>query len=115
MTSFVGQRQETADVKDALAASRLVTLTGTGVGKSRLARHVAAEVRRSFAEGVCLVDLTTVREPSLVVTEVTVALGLWERARRAPEPCRPCRCRALATGTFRAATKPWCCSKNGWL
>lgn len=86
MTSFVGRRQETADVKHALAEARLVTLTGPGgVGKSRLARHVAAEVRRSFPDGVCLVELTNVHEPSLVASEVTVALGLWERAQRDPE------------------------------
>ncbi|MFD2420930.1 LuxR C-terminal-related transcriptional regulator [Amycolatopsis pigmentata] len=86
MTSFVGRRQETADLKHALAESRLVTLVGPGgVGKTRLARHVAAEVRRSFPDGVCLVDLTNVREPSQVAPEVALALDLWERARRDPE------------------------------
>lgn len=85
MTSFVGRRQETAEVKHALAESRLVTLVGPGgVGKTRLARHVAAEVRRSFPDGVCLVELTNVREPSQVASEVGLALGLWERAQRDP-------------------------------
>jgi predicted ATPase/DNA-binding CsgD family transcriptional regulator len=86
MTSFVGRRQETADVKHVLTQAKLVTLTGPGgVGKSRLARHVAAEVRRSFPDGICLVELTNVREPSMVVPEVTLAFGLWERAQRDPE------------------------------
>ena len=52
----VGRTDETAEVKRLLAASRLVTLTGiVGVGKSALARHVAAQLRRMFT--VSVIDL----------------------------------------------------------
>ena len=51
VTSFVGRRRETAYVKRLLTTSRLVTLTGVGgVGKSRLALHVARDLRRAFPE-----------------------------------------------------------------
>src|SRR5213079_1610682 len=54
----VGRTSETAEVKRLLAAGRLVTVTGmAGVGKSTLARHVAAQLDRVFGEGVSVVDL----------------------------------------------------------
>jgi predicted ATPase len=59
-TSFVGRRDELSGVRSLLSASRLVTLTGAGgVGKTRLARQAAAEVRRAFPDGVWFVDLAT--------------------------------------------------------
>jgi predicted ATPase/DNA-binding NarL/FixJ family response regulator len=65
LTSFVGRRQETTEVKRLLGQSRMVTLTGVGgVGKTRLAQRVAAEVRRSFADGVWFIDLSVVRDPA---------------------------------------------------
>ena len=43
LTSFVGRRDELAEVRRLLAGSRLVTLTGVGgVGKTRLALRAAA-------------------------------------------------------------------------
>jgi len=65
LTSFVGRRRETAEVKRLLGQGRLVTLTGVGgVGKTRLAQRVAAQVRRSFADGVWFLDLSVVRDPA---------------------------------------------------
>jgi non-specific serine/threonine protein kinase len=47
-SSFVGRRAELAEIRRLLSAGRLVTLTGVGgVGKSRLALRVAADVHRS--------------------------------------------------------------------
>jgi predicted ATPase/DNA-binding CsgD family transcriptional regulator len=86
LTSFVGRRHETSEVKDALATSRLVTLTGVGgVGKTRLALHVAADLRRAFPDGVWVVELANVREPSDVASAVTVTLDLWDQSVREPE------------------------------
>lgn len=44
LTSFVGRERELDDVRDALAATRLLTLTGAGgCGKTRLALQAAAD------------------------------------------------------------------------
>jgi predicted ATPase/DNA-binding CsgD family transcriptional regulator len=87
VASFVGRRQVTADVKRALSASRLVTLVGVGgVGKSRLAVHVAGQLRRSFPDGACLIELAKVRDPAMVAPSLVAALGLLDPSARDPEP-----------------------------
>jgi predicted ATPase len=86
LTSFVGRSGELSAVKNLLAASRLVTLTGIGgVGKSRLALRVAFEARRDFADGVWLVELGELRDGSLLVDVVAAALGLRDHS---PTPLR---------------------------
>ncbi len=77
LTSFVGREQEIVDVKRLLFNSHLVTLTGAGgSGKTRLAIQIANTVSETFADGVWLVDLATLREPELVPQHVILALGL---------------------------------------
>ncbi|RZK84549.1 MAG: protein kinase, partial [Rhodococcus sp. (in: high G+C Gram-positive bacteria)] len=77
VTSFVGRRNEVATVKARLSDSRIVTLTGFGgVGKTRLACRVAAEVRRTYTDGVWFVDLATISTPELVVSAITEALDI---------------------------------------
>jgi predicted ATPase len=74
VTSFVGRATDVTAVSDALAQSRLVTLTGVGgVGKTRLALQVAAEVVPQYAAGAWLVELAAVRDPE-AVPEVLVAM-----------------------------------------
>jgi predicted ATPase/DNA-binding CsgD family transcriptional regulator len=87
VTTFVGRRRATAEVKRLLADSRLVTLTGFGgVGKSRLALHVARQLRRSFAGGVWLVELAGIRDPLLVGQAIAATLGVRDTdAAREPE------------------------------
>jgi predicted ATPase len=86
LTSFVGRRQAAAEVKRALSASRLVTLTGVGgLGKSRLAVHVAYELRRAFPEGIWLVELAAVHDAVLVPRAAAATLGLLETSAREPE------------------------------
>ena len=58
LTSFVGRGAEMHDVRQILADNRLVTLTGAGgVGKTRLAVQIAAQVAGEFGDGVWYVDL----------------------------------------------------------
>src|SRR5215472_15517555 len=84
LTSFVGRRDEVAEVKRLLSGCRLVTLTGVGgVGKTRLALRVAAGSRRAFRDGVWLVQLDQLREEMLVAEAVADGLGL--QAGAAPE------------------------------
>jgi predicted ATPase/DNA-binding CsgD family transcriptional regulator len=85
LTSFVGRRDEVAEVKRLLARSRLVTLTGVGgVGKTRLALRAAARVERAFPDGVWLVQLDQLREGALVAQAVVGALGLQDRTGVSP-------------------------------
>ncbi len=77
MTSFVGRRRELAETRRMLAGSRLLTLTGPGgVGKTRLALRMAAEVRRSFPDGVWFVELAALRDPELLPHTLANALEL---------------------------------------
>ncbi|WP_430332119.1 ATP-binding protein [Rhodococcus sp. ACT016] len=77
LTSFVGRRDDVAEVKGLLSVSRLVTLTGVGgVGKTRLALRVAGDSQRAFSAGVWLVDLAELQDPDLVPDTVAAALGI---------------------------------------
>jgi predicted ATPase/DNA-binding CsgD family transcriptional regulator len=63
-------------VKQLVLQARLVTLTGVGgVGKSRLAIHVARDLERTFPDGVYFVELINVGERELPGA-VMAALGL---------------------------------------
>ncbi|MEI8409557.1 MULTISPECIES: ATP-binding protein [unclassified Kribbella] len=77
LTSFVGRRRELAHTRRLLSSSRLLTLTGAGgVGKTRLALRMAAEVRRTFSDGVWFVELAALRDPALLGHTLAGALEL---------------------------------------
>jgi predicted ATPase len=83
VTSFVGRRRDRSEVKRLLSQSRQVTLTGFGgVGKTRLAARVAAEVRRAFPDGVRYVSLAELGEPALLEDVVATQLGLRDHSRQ---------------------------------
>jgi predicted ATPase/DNA-binding CsgD family transcriptional regulator len=86
LTSFVGRNAERAMLADALCAHRLVTAVGPGgVGKTRLAQVVAADVAEDYADGVWYVDLVAVAGPAMVGPAVAAALGLGEQQGRSAE------------------------------
>ena len=79
LSSFVGRRQEIAEVKALVGEIRLLTLTGPGgSGKTRLALTVASEVARDFGDGVWLVELAPLSDPELVPQAVASVLGVRE-------------------------------------
>jgi predicted ATPase/DNA-binding CsgD family transcriptional regulator len=81
VTSFVGRRRELSQVREALERYRLVTLRGVGgVGKTRLALHLAADLQRSFADGVWLAELSALRNAELLARTVAASLGLPDQA-----------------------------------
>jgi class 3 adenylate cyclase len=83
LTSFVGRQGEMNSLREALAANRLVTLTGAGgVGKTRLAVQVAAELAHQFGDGVWYVDLAPITHPAVVPVTVARALGLPDQPGR---------------------------------
>jgi predicted ATPase/DNA-binding CsgD family transcriptional regulator len=85
LTSFVGRRQELADLRRLLSTARLVTLTGIGgVGKTRLALRMASDARRAFPDGICVVELATLSDPALLTLAVMAALEIREQSARNP-------------------------------
>jgi class 3 adenylate cyclase len=86
LTSFVGRVAETKHVVELMAENRFVTLTGPGgVGKSRLALEVAAELLGAFRDGVWLVELASLAEASFVAATAASELGLALSPSRSPD------------------------------
>lgn len=89
-TPLVGRERELERIRQRLTGTvgegnrsgervRLLTLTGpAGVGKTRLALTAAGQLADTFPDGIVLVDLTPVRDPSLVVPTIARVLGLSE-------------------------------------
>jgi predicted ATPase/class 3 adenylate cyclase/DNA-binding CsgD family transcriptional regulator len=83
LTSFVGRDAELAQVRELLAENRLVTLTGAGgVGKTRLAVQMAAQLTSEFGDGVWYVDLAPITDSEVVPIAVARALGLPDQPGR---------------------------------
>jgi predicted ATPase/class 3 adenylate cyclase len=81
VTSFVGRQAEVAELVGLVGAHRLVTLTGAGgMGKTRLAVQVGAELAGGFGDGVWLVELAPVGDPAAVADAVATALGVTPQA-----------------------------------
>jgi predicted ATPase/DNA-binding SARP family transcriptional activator len=75
--SFVGREKELDELDRALANARLLTLTGPGgVGKTRLARHLAARASARFPDGVHLCELAPVADPTALDGTVAATLRL---------------------------------------
>src|SRR5712691_11600126 len=84
-TSFVGRRRELAEIRKRLTTARLISLVGPGgVGKTRLALRIAADLGRGFADGAWLVELAEVRDGALVTNAVLAALDLRDQAGMKP-------------------------------
>src|SRR5487761_1048276 len=81
VTRFIGRRRELPAIAEAIERHRLVTLRGAGgVGKTRLALRVAADLRGGFADGCWLVQLSPLQAPGLLARTVSEALGLPDEA-----------------------------------
>lgn len=86
-TGFVGREKEVSGLSELLLRPdvRLVTVTGPGgIGKTRLAVRVAAELSESFPGGVYFVALSTLRDPGLVPSVIAQALGTSQSGGHTP-------------------------------
>ena len=80
-TSFIGRDVEVKEVCELVRDHRLVTLTGVGgVGKTRLALQVAAELITEFPDGVWLVELAPLGDPAALPDVVATVLGVTPQA-----------------------------------
>jgi predicted ATPase/DNA-binding CsgD family transcriptional regulator len=81
--SFIGRRRELTEARRLLEGNRLVTVIGPGgVGKTRLALRVAAGLRRRYADGAYLVELSSLENCLLLGDTVLQALGVADQSSR---------------------------------
>ncbi|MBI5302794.1 MAG: tetratricopeptide repeat protein [Chloroflexi bacterium] len=99
LTHFIGREKEIAEIKRLIASppqpspvrggggntTRLLTLTGAGgAGKTRLAIQVARDLLDAFPDGVWLVELASLADPTLVPQTVASIFDLRPPGNLAP-------------------------------
>ncbi len=87
-TAFIGREREAEGLRQLLSRAdvRLVTLTGPGgIGKSRLALHVASDIVEEFPGGVCFVALSAINDPGLIASSIAQAVGARETGNQSPQ------------------------------
>jgi len=79
LTRFIGREDEIAEINSLLSKVRLVTLTGSGgAGKSRLAQEIGSSNVDDYPDGVWLVGLAPLSDPTLIAEEVASVMGVGE-------------------------------------
>lgn len=81
LTPIIGRENETEQLRTTLSneSTRLVTLIGPpGVGKTRLALHVAEGTSSNFEDGAVFVNLAPIDHEEAVLTVLSEALGVQE-------------------------------------
>ncbi|QCP53635.1 transcriptional regulator [Trinickia violacea] len=77
VSSLVGREATIAEIVGALDTTKVVTLVGAGgIGKTRIAIEVAAQIGSRFADGVVFVPFASVSDPRFALDALAAALGL---------------------------------------
>jgi predicted ATPase/class 3 adenylate cyclase len=83
LTQLIGRDAVVAEIESLVLEHPLVTLVGPGgVGKTRLALQVGAQLLDGSADGVWFVELGPLSDPALLANAVAAAFGLREQANR---------------------------------
>jgi predicted ATPase/class 3 adenylate cyclase len=79
LTSFIGRERELAEAKSRLEGARLLTLIGPGgTGKTRLSIQLGSQLLPAFKDGVWLVELAPISDPSLIMQTIASAFEIGE-------------------------------------
>lgn len=79
LTNFIGREKEITEIKRILSDASLLTLLGPGgTGKTRLALQVGADIIDEFNNGVWLVELAPLTDPSLIPLTIARSLKISE-------------------------------------
>jgi predicted ATPase/class 3 adenylate cyclase len=79
LTSFIGREREIAEAREALATTRILTFVGPGgTGKTRLSLQVAAEQLSEFNDGVWLIELAQLTDPTYILSTIASTFHLRE-------------------------------------
>jgi predicted ATPase/class 3 adenylate cyclase/DNA-binding CsgD family transcriptional regulator len=77
LSSFVGRERELEELRAALGATRMLTLTGSGgSGKTRLALALAARSLESYPDGVWWIDLAPQTDGAVVGEVIAAPMGV---------------------------------------
>jgi predicted ATPase/class 3 adenylate cyclase len=83
LTPLIGRDDVLAEVEPLVLEQPLVSLLGTGgIGKTRLALQVGADLLDGAGDGVWLVELATLSEAASVVNAIASTFGLREQGER---------------------------------
>src|SRR5215475_8126928 len=84
LNAFVGREREISEVCRIAGTTRALTLSGAGgIGKTRLAIHVAGRLAPDIPDGAWFIELADVQHRELVVSRIASVIGVVE------EPGRP--------------------------
>src|SRR5579859_2172140 len=82
--TFIGRERELSELLKIAPAARALTLCGAGgIGKTRLAVRVLAELAGDFPDGVWFVEFADLRQPDLVASRIASVIGVTEEPGRA--------------------------------
>ncbi len=83
LTSLIGREPDRIQVRELVAAHRVVSLVGAGgVGKTRLALAIARTAVLDFPDGIWLVELGSLTDGRLLPGTVAASIGLASSPRR---------------------------------
>ena len=80
-SSLIGREQILGELMELVGTHRLVTLTGVGgVGKTRLSVEVSASLADEYPDGVWMVELAPLTDPTAVPDAIATTLGITHQA-----------------------------------
>ena len=83
LTRLIGREAEIAEITGALAAGRLVTLTGSGgVGKTRLSIAVGEALGTTFPDGIYFIELASLTSAESAPQIIARTLGILTQAQK---------------------------------